>query len=229
MERGASAGDDRRAISLGCGRGGVRGIHRLVVAASRDLPEGSACDTAIRARRRECGSLPCDRHGRCRFPRGGAGDSAGRLGLVGETGGHRREEGHRDTGNMRLSAVRYPLFVIAALIVSACVPAARASLDTPAPVTKRALQRSIDSLVQQPEFRNAHFGILIVDPVRGDTLYSWNAGKLFMPASNMKLVTGAVALATLGPDFRFTTAFLARGTRADSVLRGDLVIEGRGD
>ena len=114
-------------------------------------------------------------------------------------------------------------------LTSACVPAARASLDTPAPVTRRALKRSIDSLVQQPEFRNAHFGILIVDPVRGDTLYSWNAGKLFMPASNMKLITGAVALATLGPDFRFTTAFLARGTRADSILRGDLVIEGRGD
>ena len=132
---------------------------------------------------------------------------------------------------MRLSVIRYPLFVIGTLMFlsSACVPAARASLDTPAPVTKRALQRSIDSLVQQPEFRNAHFGILIVDPVRGDTLYSWNAGKLFMPASNMKLVTGAVALATLGPDFRFATTFLARGTRADSVLRGDLVVQGSGD
>ena len=144
---------------------------------------------------------------------------------------------------MRLSAIRYPLFdrtrwirvsrpvsgAAMLFLLSACVPAARASLDTPAPVTRRALKRSIDSLVQQPEFRNAHFGILIVDPVRGDTLYSWNAGKLFMPASNMKLITGAVALATLGPDYRFTTAFLARGTRADSILRGDLVVEGRGD
>ena len=143
----------------------------------------------------------------------------------------------------RLSAIRYPLFVggdralmLRAVIsagmlffASACVPAARASLDTPAPVTKRALVRSIDSLVRQPDFRNAHWGILIVDPVRRDTLYSWNAGKLFMPASNMKLITGAVALATLGPDFRFTTTFLARGTRRDSVLAGDLIVEGRGD
>ena len=130
---------------------------------------------------------------------------------------------------MTTFVIRRSLFGAALFFASACVPPTRASLATPAPVTKRALDRSIDSLVRQPEFRNAHWGILIVDPVRGDTLYSWNAGKLFMPASNMKLVTGSVALATLGPDFRFTTAFLARGTRTDSVLRGDLVVEGRGD
>ena len=45
-------------------------------------------------------------------------------------------------------------------------------------------------MVAQPKFSNAHWGILIVDPERGDTLYSRNAGKLFMPASNQKIVTG---------------------------------------
>jgi D-alanyl-D-alanine carboxypeptidase/D-alanyl-D-alanine-endopeptidase (penicillin-binding protein 4) len=92
-----------------------------------------------------------------------------------------------------------------------------------------ALRRDIDSLSTQPEFRNAHWGILIVDPESGDTLYSRNAGKLFMPASNMKIITGAVALAQLGPDFRFRTAFAARGHLCGGTLHGDLVVSGRGD
>ena len=92
-----------------------------------------------------------------------------------------------------------------------------------------ALQHDIDSMVVQPEFRNAHWGILIVDPDRGDTLYSHNAGKLFMPASNMKIVTGSVALAQLGPDYRFNTAFVAAGPACGGVLHGDLLVNGRGD
>ncbi|HET7620320.1 MAG TPA: D-alanyl-D-alanine carboxypeptidase/D-alanyl-D-alanine-endopeptidase [Gemmatimonadaceae bacterium] len=92
-----------------------------------------------------------------------------------------------------------------------------------------ALQHDIDSMVAQPEFRNAHWGILVVDPDRGDTLYSHNAGKLFMPASNMKIITGSVALAQLGPDYRFNTAFVAAGPACGGVLHGDLLVDGRGD
>jgi D-alanyl-D-alanine carboxypeptidase/D-alanyl-D-alanine-endopeptidase (penicillin-binding protein 4) len=84
-------------------------------------------------------------------------------------------------------------------------------------------------MVESAYFQNAHWGILIVDPEAGDTLYSRNAGKLFMPASNMKIVTGAVALALLGPDFRFRTTYAVRGTRRGSLVDGDLVVHGRGD
>ena len=78
-------------------------------------------------------------------------------------------------------------------------------------------------------FRTANWGVLVVDPVSGDTLYSRNAGKLFMPASNEKLLTGATALAQLGPDFRFVTRFASNGPQRDSMLDGDLVVVGRGD
>jgi D-alanyl-D-alanine carboxypeptidase/D-alanyl-D-alanine-endopeptidase (penicillin-binding protein 4) len=68
-----------------------------------------------------------------------------------------------------------------------------------------------------------------VNTISGDTLYTRNAGKLFMPASNQKLLTSLVSLAQLGPDFRFRTTFATRGTVRDSVLDGDLIIIGRGD
>ena len=94
---------------------------------------------------------------------------------------------------------------------------------------RAALAAFADSLTNTPEFRSGHWGILIVDPARGDTLYSRNADKLFMPASNMKLVTGAVALAQLGPDFRWSTSLLTRGPVRRGVLEGDLVVRGDGD
>ena len=95
--------------------------------------------------------------------------------------------------------------------------------------TRSELRHAIDSMVALPKFSNAHWGVLIVDPERGDTLDSRNAGKLFMPASNQKIVTGAVALSQLGPEFQFETAFTARGTVEGGVLRGDLVVLGNGD
>ena len=84
-------------------------------------------------------------------------------------------------------------------------------------------------MLAAPETRNARWGVLIVDPDRGDTLYSRDASKLFVPASNMKIVTSAMALETLGPEFRFATPILAGGAIRDSILEGDLLVAGRGD
>jgi D-alanyl-D-alanine carboxypeptidase/D-alanyl-D-alanine-endopeptidase (penicillin-binding protein 4) len=92
-----------------------------------------------------------------------------------------------------------------------------------------ALRAMIDSLADAAEFSNAHWGILIVDPERGDTLYARNAGKLFMPASNMKLLTTATALTQLGPEYSYRTSFAARGPVAGGTLAGDLLVVGRGD
>ena len=96
-------------------------------------------------------------------------------------------------------------------------------------LSRTALGKVVDSVATDPKFRTAHWGMLIVDALSGDTLYSRNAGKLFMPASNQKLLTGSTALAQLGPDFRFTTRFATRGTVRDGVLDGDLIVVGRGD
>jgi len=96
-------------------------------------------------------------------------------------------------------------------------------------VTVAGMRHAIDSMVADPKWRTAQLGILIVDPERGDTLYSHNAGKLFMPASNQKILTGAVALELLGPDFRFSTTAMADGPVQDGVIQGNLRLVGTGD
>ena len=136
------------------------------------------------------------------------------------------------------------MLVSSALGAGACAPAARlpqpitaveTSADTAAarmtepPVdTRRAIARTADSLFHDPKFRTAAWGALIVDPATSDTLYSLNPRKLVVPASNMKVLTGAVALHLLGPDFRFRTTFSARCT-AGRAECSELLVSGRGD
>jgi serine-type D-Ala-D-Ala carboxypeptidase/endopeptidase (penicillin-binding protein 4) len=91
------------------------------------------------------------------------------------------------------------------------------------------LQRVADSIFQSPTFRSAVCAMLAVNSQTGDTVYSRLADKVLVPASNMKIATGAVALAQLGPDFRTRTVFGKTGTLSNRTLSGDLIVIGRGD
>jgi len=123
--------------------------------------------------------------------------------------------------------VRYVSVVLIALGSAACASAGGRS--APRPGSLEHLRQFIDSSLADARFRSAQWGVLIVDAVRGDTIYSRNAGKLFIPASNQKLLTGAVALDLLGPAYRYATHFAAGGAIADGVLQGDLLVRGGGD
>jgi D-alanyl-D-alanine carboxypeptidase/D-alanyl-D-alanine-endopeptidase (penicillin-binding protein 4) len=71
--------------------------------------------------------------------------------------------------------------------------------------------------------------VLIKSLKTDETLYALNAGKLMMPASNMKIVTLAAAAETLGWDYRYETHVVAAGSVAGGTLQGDLVVVGSGD
>ncbi len=88
----------------------------------------------------------------------------------------------------------------------------------------------LDPLIQAPEFRHAHWGILVADLASGEVLYELDADKLLAPASTTKLFSVAAALTALGPDYRFETPLYARGSiSADGALDGDLILVASGD
>jgi hypothetical protein len=94
----------------------------------------------------------------------------------------------------------------------------------------RELKPRLDRLLALPEASQAHWGIKIVSLDTGKTLYSLDERKLFTPASNTKLFTTALALATLGPDFRFHTTVEAAGPPdKHGRVAGDVWLMGRGD
>ena len=76
--------------------------------------------------------------------------------------------------------------------------------------------------------RGAYVGICAVT-LDGDTLAFHNGNSLFVPASNLKLVTTASAIASLGADYRYRTGIAVSGEVRDSVLCGDVYIVGGGD
>jgi D-alanyl-D-alanine carboxypeptidase/D-alanyl-D-alanine-endopeptidase (penicillin-binding protein 4) len=83
------------------------------------------------------------------------------------------------------------------------------------------LEERLDALVaKSPAVGFA--GIHVVEAATGKTLYQRNQDRLFLPASNLKILTSALALERLRPDYRFTTRVVREAS-------GDIVLVGSGD
>jgi serine-type D-Ala-D-Ala carboxypeptidase/endopeptidase (penicillin-binding protein 4) len=93
----------------------------------------------------------------------------------------------------------------------------------------RAVVRAqIDDLLGRTALKDAKVGVYITRLEDGAEIYAKDADTLFIPASNVKILTTAAALYHLSPDFRFKTE-LAGEIGADGVVKGDLFIKGYGD
>ena len=84
------------------------------------------------------------------------------------------------------------------------------------------LEQRIAALVENKSPAFGTIGIHVADAATGAPLYTWNADRLLLPASNLKLFTFALALERLGPDYRFSTRVLLEPS-------GDVVFVGSGD
>jgi D-alanyl-D-alanine carboxypeptidase/D-alanyl-D-alanine-endopeptidase (penicillin-binding protein 4) len=106
------------------------------------------------------------------------------------------------------------------LAVGLLAPAVRA--DEP-------LAKKLDAVMDGPDYKHSHWGLLAVDAKTGETVYARNPDMLFTPASTTKLFSCAAALITYGPDYRFHTPVYSRGPLIGGKLRGDLFLVASGD
>ncbi|WP_445174332.1 D-alanyl-D-alanine carboxypeptidase/D-alanyl-D-alanine endopeptidase [Microcoleus sp.] len=94
--------------------------------------------------------------------------------------------------------------------------------EVPGDICPGELGVQVDTIANRPEFSRSRWGILIQPLSSTATLYSRDAQKYFIPASNVKLLTTAAALQKLGADFRIKTSVY-------SDENGSLYVVGRGD
>lgn len=91
------------------------------------------------------------------------------------------------------------------------------------------LQNDINSYLHHQDHQRGTWGIAVQSMANNQQLYAWNPTALLVPASTMKLVTLAVASATVGWDYRFETKLQTTGSISQGVLKGDLLFTGNGN
>lgn len=107
------------------------------------------------------------------------------------------------------------------LLTLTAAPLARAAEDP-------KLKAAIDAVLDDPKLQGMKAGVHVVEVDTGETRYARDADVPLNPASNIKLITAAAALDTLGPHHTFTTRLIAT-TRDGDRITGDLVLRGDGE
>lgn len=97
------------------------------------------------------------------------------------------------------------------------------------PATVARAQTDLSAILAGTGIPAGQVGYLLFDLDSGDVLEAHNPDTRFIPASVAKVPTALAALATLGPDHRFTTELVATGPIVAGRLEGDLVLVGGGD
>ena len=122
--------------------------------------------------------------------------------------------------------MRKPILV--SLTISALLAPGVSAAQTAARASRGSLARRLDALLDRRPFDRVTWGVSVVDE-RGRTLYERNADRLFVPASNTKLVVSSAATVLLPADYRVRTSVYLNGALQNGVLDGDLILYGRGD
>ncbi|MEZ4413066.1 MAG: D-alanyl-D-alanine carboxypeptidase/D-alanyl-D-alanine-endopeptidase [Gemmatimonadales bacterium] len=109
-----------------------------------------------------------------------------------------------------------------------CVLVALAALIAAGPAGAQSLSKRINTRLAAPPLDHNLWGVILVG-ANGKVMYGQNADRMFIPASNTKLVVSSVAAALLPPDWTVNTSVYADGSIRDGVVEGDLILYGRGD
>ncbi|MDQ0243415.1 D-alanyl-D-alanine carboxypeptidase/D-alanyl-D-alanine-endopeptidase (penicillin-binding protein 4) [Bacillus fengqiuensis] len=91
------------------------------------------------------------------------------------------------------------------------------------------LEYQINEVLADERLSGAISSVSVRDAASGQMVFSRLGEVRLKIASNMKLLTGAAALETLGPDYTFKTELLTDGNVKGNTLKGNLYLKGRGD
>ena len=92
------------------------------------------------------------------------------------------------------------------------------------------IQVATRQFANNPNLKGAKISIAVLDLVNNDLIAEYEAKTTLIPASSLKVITTASALAALGKDYRYKTQLAYTGTiQPGGILNGDLVIVGFGD
>jgi D-alanyl-D-alanine carboxypeptidase/D-alanyl-D-alanine-endopeptidase (penicillin-binding protein 4) len=107
---------------------------------------------------------------------------------------------------------------------AAAVPAGEGT-----PPGRPLLGSRLAALVTSPVLHPQETGIVVLALPEGRPVYERNPSAMLRPASTLKILTSAAALALLKPEYVYETRVLAEGPiDASGVLPGNLYIQGRG-
>jgi D-alanyl-D-alanine carboxypeptidase/D-alanyl-D-alanine-endopeptidase (penicillin-binding protein 4) len=115
------------------------------------------------------------------------------------------------------------------LVAASCAHTPPTTAPKPNPRAERVLRADLDRIFGAPVMDQGLWGVEVKSLATGQVLYTLNARKLMMPASNMKIATLAAAAETLGWDYRFKTTLETAAPIESGVLKGDLIVRGTGD
>ncbi|MFE4707180.1 D-alanyl-D-alanine carboxypeptidase/D-alanyl-D-alanine-endopeptidase [Peribacillus simplex] len=94
----------------------------------------------------------------------------------------------------------------------------------------RNLGQEIQQILDEsPGLSGALTGISIRSAETGEMIYERGSQTRLRPASNLKLLTAAAALETLGEDHAFQTELYIKGVQVGHVLQGNVYLKGKGD
>lgn len=127
----------------------------------------------------------------------------------------------------RTRGVATTLAVSSLVAALSAMPAALPQQDEQPPTDP--LAADIDEILDDSRMDGSQVSVVVAEAQTGDVLYERQGDHRLMPASNQKLLTSAVAMERLGPEYTFTTTVRTDARQAGRVLAGDLYLRGTGD
>jgi len=94
--------------------------------------------------------------------------------------------------------------------------------------TTNKVKYKILEILNSPDLKQTKTGIKVVSLKTGQIIFDQDSEKLFVPASNLKLITALTALKILKPEYKFKTEIFTDKIKDDTTIN-NLYLKGSGD